>query len=113
MGWVEALASGALGAGQVSGASLEGHEIVLWRSARGEPCVMEARCPHQWSDLRAEGFVEGEELVCQAHHWRFGLDGRGWKENLSGRRDEKSPIRVFRCREAAGTIDVAIDEGPA
>jgi nitrite reductase/ring-hydroxylating ferredoxin subunit len=113
MGWVKTVVSSALGMGQVCSASLDRHELVLWRSANGELCAMEARCPHQWSDLRVEGFVEGEELVCQTHHWRFGLDGRGWKENTRGRRDEKAPIRVFGCREVGGTIDVAIDEGPA
>ncbi len=32
---------------------------------------MEARCPHEWSHLGAEGVVDGPEIVCAAHFWRF------------------------------------------
>ena len=58
-----------------------------------------ARCPHQWSHLAAEGVVDGDELVCAAHFWRFDVDGRGTKLNVGGRRDDKSDLEVFECRE--------------
>lgn len=88
-------------------------DLVVWRDADGEPCVMDARCPHQWSHLAAEGVVDGPELVCTAHFWRFGRDGRGTKAAMSGRRDEKSPIRVYPCREEGGRIWALLPPPPS
>ncbi len=85
-------------------ATLEGVEVVVWRTTGGVPCVMEARCPHQWSHLGAAGAVAGEEIVCLTHFWIFGTDGRGWKESFDGRRNRKSDIQVYPCREEAGKI---------
>ena len=79
-------------------------DLVVWRTALGEACVMEARCPHQWSHLAQEGWVDGAELVCLAHFWRFTTSGEGWKANLGGRRDRKGDIDVRPCREVDGRI---------
>ena len=79
-------------------------DLVVWRTALGEVCVMEARCPHQWSHLAQEGSVDGEELVCLAHFWRFKTNGEGWKANMGGRRDRKGDIDIRPCREVDGRI---------
>ena len=79
-------------------------DLVIWRTALGEVCVMEARCPHQWSHLAQEGSGEGEELVCLAHFWRFKTNGEGWKANMGGRRDRKGDIDIRPCREVDGRI---------
>jgi cytochrome P450 len=39
----------------------------------GEVRLYEGRCPHQGT-LLGEGSLEGNELVCRAHGWRFALD---------------------------------------
>ena len=88
--------------GSVVEAVLGIDDLVVWRTALGEVCVMEARCPHQWSHLGQEGWVDGEELVCLAHFWRFATSGEGWKANLGGRRDRKGDIDVRPCREVDG-----------
>lgn len=80
-------------------------ELVVWRDAQGNPCVMDARCPHQWSHLAADGAVDGCELVCTAHFWRFDRQGCGTKVNVKGRRDPKSDIAVFACRERDGWVE--------
>ena len=79
-------------------------DLVVWRTALGEVCVMEARCPHLWSHLAQEGSVDGEELVCLAHFWRFTTSGEGWKANMGGRRDRKGDTDVHPCREVDGRI---------
>ena len=79
-------------------------DLVVWRTDLGEVCVMEARCPHQWSHLAQEGVVDGEELVCLAHFWRFSTSGQGWKENTNRRRDRKGDIDVHPSREIDGQI---------
>lgn len=90
--------------GSVIEVELGAEDLVVWRTARGEVCVMEARCPHQWSHLGQEGSVDGEELVCMTHFWRFTTSGEGWKANMEGRRDRKSDIDVYPCREVDGKI---------
>ncbi|MYI55415.1 MAG: Rieske 2Fe-2S domain-containing protein [Acidimicrobiia bacterium] len=104
--WVAVAAAGAVAPGEVVEATLEGADLVVWRTESGIPCVMEARCPHQWSHLGGSGAVAGEELVCLTHFWTFATDGSGWKENLDGRRDRKGDIDVYPCREDAEEIRV-------
>ncbi len=102
--WTVVAATGAVAPGEVVEANLAGADVVVWRTESGVPCVMEARCPHQWSHLGDAGAVAGEEIVCLTHFWTFTTDGSGWKENLGGRRDRKGDIEVYPCRESAGEI---------
>jgi phenylpropionate dioxygenase-like ring-hydroxylating dioxygenase large terminal subunit len=85
-------------------ATLADEDLVVWRTAGGVPCVMDARCPHQWTHLAFQGVVDGEELLCLSHFWRFTTDGSGWKENAYGRRDRKGDIGVRGCLEMDGAI---------
>jgi nitrite reductase/ring-hydroxylating ferredoxin subunit len=110
--WIDILAAADVGAGEVRAIEVGEVDLVVWRGANDRPCVMEARCPHQWSHLAAEGFVDGDEIVCTAHFWRFGQDGRGTKLNVKGRRDDKSDIGVHRCREVDGRLQVALVRDP-
>ena len=102
--WVAVVSADAVVPGEVVEATVEDAEVVVWRTESGVPCVMEARCPHQWSHLGDSGAVAGEELVCLTHFWTFATDGSGWKENLDGRRDRKGDIELYLCREVAGEI---------
>ena len=102
--WVAVATAESVTPGEVVEATLDDAEVVVWRTQSGLPCVMEARCPHQWSHLGDAGAVAGEEIVCLTHFWTFATDGSGWKENLDGRRDRKGDIEVYPCRETAGTI---------
>jgi 3-ketosteroid 9alpha-monooxygenase subunit A len=92
--------------GTVATAATGGRELVVWRTLDGEVVVSDARCPHQWSHLAAEGVVDGCELVCLTHWWRFGPDGRGTKLNVKGRRDPKGDLEVFASREHDGRVEV-------
>jgi nitrite reductase/ring-hydroxylating ferredoxin subunit len=109
--WVRLVDSGDVAPGAIVDASLPpeqpggyDRDLVVWRTFDGQVCVMDARCPHQWSHLGAEGFVDGDEIVCTAHFWRFTVEGVGSKLNMSGRRDIKSDIDVLACAERDGAI---------
>ena len=110
--WVDLTAAQEVGAGQVRAAEVGEQDLVVWRTFDGTPCVMEARCPHEWSHLEAEGVVDGDEIVCTAHFWRFDIDGRGTKLNVKGRRDPKADIAVFLCRERDGRIEAKVPIEP-
>ena len=112
--WVDLVDSRAVAAGEVVAVDVGEREFVVWRTFEGAPCVMDARCPHQWSHLGAEGFVDGDELVCTAHFWRYDTAGHGCKLNIKGRRDPKADIEVFESREVDGRIEARLDgEVPA
>ncbi len=91
--------------GEITDAAHGDLDLVVWRTFDGEPCVMEARCPHQWSHLGAEGVVDGPEIVCAAHFWRFDTEGHGTKVGMTGRRDPKADIAVYPCRVVDGRIE--------
>jgi phenylpropionate dioxygenase-like ring-hydroxylating dioxygenase large terminal subunit len=55
--------------------TLLGRELVLWRNDRGEPSLMEDRCPHRGARLSLGRCREGT-LQCPYHGWRFANDGR-------------------------------------
>jgi len=52
--------------------------------------------------------VDGEELVCLSHFWRFSADGAGSKVAMNGRRDEKGPIQIHQVRETDGRIELSM-----
>lgn len=103
-GWIRVADAAAIAPGTVTEAAVGDDDLVVWRDTAGRPCVMEARCPHQWSHLASEGVVDGDELVCLTHMWRFTRDGAGWKDGMTGRRDRKGDITVWPCEERDGAI---------
>lgn len=88
-------------------------DIVVWRTAGGVLTACDSRCPHQWSHLAAAGAVDGEELVCLSHFWRFDTAGHGSKAAMNGRRDPKSDVATFAVRELDGCIEVLVPDAPA
>lgn len=52
-----------------------GEDLVLWRDEAGEAHLMDGFCPHLGASLAHGGMVQGCELVCPFHAWRFDGDG--------------------------------------
>ena len=48
---------------------------MLWRDAQGVARAMRDNCVHRGTALSL-GKVEGGEIVCPYHGWRFAADGR-------------------------------------
>ena len=103
--------SGDVPSGAVVTVEIDGEELVLWRSASGVLGACDARCPHQWAHLGSEGVVDGEELVCLSHLWRFSLDGSASKLAMNGRRDDKGVIPIHEVRESEGRVEVRMTTG--
>lgn len=79
--------------------SARGREIVAWRGIDGLLQLSEARCPHQFVHLASSGTVDGCELVCTAHFWRFAANGEGSIRDASGKREQVSALIVFPTLE--------------
>ncbi|MCX6509717.1 MAG: Rieske 2Fe-2S domain-containing protein [Actinobacteria bacterium] len=110
MPWIDVTESERLASGQIVTVDREDGDIVVWRTTAGKVVACDARCPHQWSHLGIAGAVDGEEIVCLSHFWRFDSEGGGSKLSASGRRDEKSSIVTFSVREQAGRIEINVPE---
>jgi phenylpropionate dioxygenase-like ring-hydroxylating dioxygenase large terminal subunit len=73
--WHAVAAVDAIAPGASLAVMLLGQELVLWRTADGALHVAEDRCPHRGTRLSI-GRVEGENIICAYHGWRFASSGR-------------------------------------
>jgi phenylpropionate dioxygenase-like ring-hydroxylating dioxygenase large terminal subunit len=108
MRWTDLVAADQVHPGSAVAVDVGDLELVVWRTHDGAWCVADARCPHQWSHLGVAGSVEGDELVCLSHFWRFGTDGVGCKLAMSGRRDPKADLVVYPCRVTDGCVQAQL-----
>lgn len=56
------------------GRDIFGRRLVSYRTLRGLPVVLDARCSHMGADLSL-GRVRDGQLQCPFHHWSFDADG--------------------------------------
>ena len=93
-------------------ADLLGEPLVVWRGAGGAPRAMSDLCVHRGTALSL-GWIQGEELVCAYHGWRYGADGRcvaiPQKEDPTSV-PAKARVRAFPVQERYGLIWVALEE---
>jgi phenylpropionate dioxygenase-like ring-hydroxylating dioxygenase large terminal subunit len=104
--WLDIASSADVAPSGVLSVEVEHEELVVWRSAEGVLAACDARCPHQWAHLGSVGAVDGADLVCLSHFWRFAADGTGSKLAMNGRRDEKGAVRAHTVREVDGRIEL-------
>jgi nitrite reductase/ring-hydroxylating ferredoxin subunit len=91
---------------RVLAVDVDGEEFVLWRARDGHVCSAPRRCPHLDHDL-AEGYVDGDELVCAGHGWAFDGSGHAFKRNEFGRVDPKGTVGALQIGERDDEIELA------
>jgi phenylpropionate dioxygenase-like ring-hydroxylating dioxygenase large terminal subunit len=74
-GWYWAKPSNEVRPGRIVAVQLLGRDLVLWRDTSGRIRCHDAYCPHMGAHL-AEGSVDGDQIRCFFHHWRFDAEGR-------------------------------------
>jgi nitrite reductase/ring-hydroxylating ferredoxin subunit len=72
-GWFIVARADELGPGDIVPLYYFGRDLVLYRTAAGEPRLLDAHCPHLGANLAVGGRVEGEVIRCPFHGWC--LDG--------------------------------------
>ncbi len=70
-------------------------ELVLWRDDAGDFHLQDAYCPHLGAHLAYGGTVDGAQLSCPFHGWKF--DGAGACTNIpdSERTNGKARVRTY------------------
>ncbi|MBD2666264.1 Rieske (2Fe-2S) domain protein [Richelia sinica FACHB-800] len=73
-GWYWVIPSQDLRVGEVKPVTIMGRELVVYRGEDKRAVIFDAYCPHMGAHF-AEGRVEGNELRCFFHHWKFDQEG--------------------------------------
>ena len=92
--------------------TLLGEPLVLWRGAGGEARASQDLCVHRGTALSLGG-IQGDELVCAYHGWRYGADGRCVaipQKDDPAAVPAKARVRVFGAQERYGLIWAALEE---
>ncbi len=73
-GWYWVMPSKNLRVGKVKAVTVLGRELAIYRGKDKRVVIVDAYCPHMGAHLAA-GKVEGNELRCFFHHWKFDDQG--------------------------------------
>lgn len=103
-GWYRAVFTEQLAVGEVKPLHYLNRDLVVWRDEEGAPHVIDAYCPHLGAHLGYGGRVEGCELVCPFHWWRWGTDGRNTRIPYDGSRNPAARIETYPTRECNDTV---------
>jgi nitrite reductase/ring-hydroxylating ferredoxin subunit len=77
---------------------------VLWRDEEGTAHVQDAFCPHLGAHLGHGGTVEGCEIMCPFHGWKFDAEGTNTDIPYSERVNRKARIRTYPVIERNGFV---------
>ncbi len=73
--WQPVAVSEDVPAGKAVPVRILNEELTLYRGRSGQPYLVAGRCAHRCAVLHI-GWVEGEEIRCRYHGWKYAGDGR-------------------------------------
>ncbi len=103
-GWYLVCWSEDLGAKDVKPLRYFGEDYVLFRGEDGLPTLLAAHCPHLGAHLGYGGRVEGNDIVCPFHAWRFDSSGRCTEVPYAKRIPPRAAVEAYGAREHSGMI---------
>jgi 3-ketosteroid 9alpha-monooxygenase subunit A len=105
-GWFVVRFSDELLAGQAVPMRYFGKDLVLFRTETGAPKVLDAYCPHLGAHLGYGGKVEGEQIRCPFHAWKFDGAGQCTEVPYAKKIPPKARIECWPVCETNGMIFV-------
>jgi nitrite reductase/ring-hydroxylating ferredoxin subunit len=102
--WYFACYSEDLPAGGVRALRYLARDLVVWRDEEGTPHVIDAYCPHLGAHLGYGGRVEGCELVCPYHWWRYDGDGNNCGIPYSTRVNKRAKVKTYPTIDRNGMV---------
>ena len=103
-GWYLVSWSADLGRGEVKPLRYFGKDFVLFRGEDGTATLLDAHCPHLGAHLGYGGRVEGNDIICPFHAWRFGASGRCTEVPYASRIPPRAAVHAYRVQEHSGMI---------
>jgi phenylpropionate dioxygenase-like ring-hydroxylating dioxygenase large terminal subunit len=74
--WYRVAASADVHPGSLLPLRAFGQDYICYRGETGAVHVLDAYCAHLGANIGVGGFVDGDNVVCPFHHWRYDGDGR-------------------------------------
>ncbi|MEK6773539.1 MAG: aromatic ring-hydroxylating dioxygenase subunit alpha [Bdellovibrionota bacterium] len=102
-GWYFVCPSEDLPSGKAKGFEICGQELVLFRGADKKVRALDAYCPHMGTHLGV-GKVEGNQIRCFFHHWRFNEDGECTDVPCQKMIPTKAKVNHYRTLEKYDSI---------
>lgn len=103
-GWHGIAFSADLGVGEVKAIRMLGQDFAAFRAGDGQAHVLDAYCPHLGAHLGHGGRVQGNELECPFHNWRWSGDGRCTAIPYSERIPAQAKTKSYRVLDRNGYI---------
>lgn len=103
-GWYLVSWSADLAPAQVMPLHYFARDFVLYRGADGKPVLLDAHCPHLGAHLGFGGRVEGNDIVCPFHAWRFGANGQCTAVPYASRIPPRAAVGSYPVVEHSGMI---------
>jgi phenylpropionate dioxygenase-like ring-hydroxylating dioxygenase large terminal subunit len=102
-GWYWAMRSVEVKRGRAKALSFFGKELVVYRGEDDRVVALDAYCPHMGAHL-AEGKVEGRDIRCLFHYWKYDREGRCIE--IPCQRDSSfvPPVRSWPIEERYGLV---------
>jgi phenylpropionate dioxygenase-like ring-hydroxylating dioxygenase large terminal subunit len=104
MGWYVIATADELPPAVVQSHVFCGEEVVLWRDDSGTAHLHGAYCPHLGAHLGRGGQVDGPNLVCPFHHFRFRGDGQCVSTPYGKGPPKKACLRRYPLVERNGLL---------
>lgn len=102
-GWYWLLKSSDLRKGKVKSVQALGEEVVLFRGRDNKVRALQAYCPHMGAHLKL-GKVEGNQLRCLFHYWRFNGKGNCTDVPCESIARRVKPLKTYIVTEHYGLI---------
>ncbi|CAN5603484.1 Rieske 2Fe-2S domain-containing protein [soil metagenome] len=104
VGWFAVAESPDLAVGQTKAAYYFDRHLALWRDETGVAHTSDAFCPHLGAHFGHGGHVDGCELVCPFHGWKFDAEGNNSDIPYSERTNGRAKVKAFPTQERNGFI---------
>lgn len=100
-----------LRAGKALPLRILGEDVTLYRGASGKPYAVASRCAHRGA-LLSTSWIEGEQLRCLYHGWRYDGSGQCTEQPAEKRSfAERVRIGAWPAREHLGLVFVYFGDG--
>jgi phenylpropionate dioxygenase-like ring-hydroxylating dioxygenase large terminal subunit len=90
--------------GRVLRTRFVGEDLVMYRTRAGVLRVVEPYCPHLGAHLGYGGRVEGCELVCPYHWWRYDGEGHNTAIPYSDRVNKRAKVGTYPTIDRNGMV---------
>ncbi len=105
IGWFCVAYSHEIAAKQVMPLKYFGKDLVLFRTEDGVAHLLDAHCPHLGAHLGYGGVIEGDDIRCPFHAWKFNGDGKCTSVPYAKKKiPPKAQLRAWEIVERNGMI---------